>query len=345
MMSRTEAAARQPLVSVLTPVYNGERYLAECIESVLGQTYQNWEYVIVNNCSTDGTLEIATNFARQEPRIRIVNNPTFVSALKNHNIALTRMSPSSKYCKFVQADDLLFPSCLSEMIQLAENHRSVGIVNSYQLCDRWVICDGLPYPSTVIPGREACRKFLLQRERLLFGNMSAFLLRSDLVREQTPIFNEQYLFADTEVFFTLLQHHDFGFVHQVLSFRRMHEEALSTFPERHNEWAIAVLYLTQTYGHIYLTPEEYERCMRQTFDEYYRCQGRELLRLREKTFWQYHRSMMKELGYSFSPLRLLKGAIMEAAAVLFGPLKVVGRQVNYVRSGQARLRPKFEPKR
>ena len=49
----------QPLVSVLTPVYNGEPYLGECIESVLNQTYQNFEYIIVNNCSKDRTLEIA----------------------------------------------------------------------------------------------------------------------------------------------------------------------------------------------------------------------------------------------------------------------------------------------
>src|SRR5690242_20501129 len=55
----------KPFVSVLTPVYNGEAYLAECIESVLAQTYPNFEYIIVNNCSKDRTLEIAQSYAKK----------------------------------------------------------------------------------------------------------------------------------------------------------------------------------------------------------------------------------------------------------------------------------------
>ncbi len=54
--------SEQTLVSVVTPVYNGEDFLVECIESVLRQSYSNWEYIIVNNCSTDRTLEIALNY-------------------------------------------------------------------------------------------------------------------------------------------------------------------------------------------------------------------------------------------------------------------------------------------
>jgi len=72
----------QPFVSVITPVYNGEKYLAECIESVLGQTYAAWEYIIVNNCSSDRTLEIAQSYARQDSRIRIHNNPGFVGTVQ-----------------------------------------------------------------------------------------------------------------------------------------------------------------------------------------------------------------------------------------------------------------------
>jgi len=58
----------QPLVTVLTPLYNGEKYLAECIESVLNQTYLHWNYVIVNNCSTDGSLAIAASYAAKDRR-------------------------------------------------------------------------------------------------------------------------------------------------------------------------------------------------------------------------------------------------------------------------------------
>ncbi|MDH4246150.1 MAG: glycosyltransferase, partial [Nitrospira sp.] len=95
---------KQPLVSVLTPVYNGEDHLAQCIESVLAQTYQNWEYVIVNNRSTDRTLEIAEQYAQKDKRIRIHNNSEFVGCDENGNIAFRQITPESKYCKMVHAD-------------------------------------------------------------------------------------------------------------------------------------------------------------------------------------------------------------------------------------------------
>src|SRR6266853_4979230 len=117
---------QEPLVSVVTPVYNGESYLRECIESVLTQTYTRWEYVIVNNCSTDRTLEIAQEYAARNPRIRVHSNQRFASVIENHNISLRQISPQSKYCKVVFADDWLFPNCLMEMVKVAELYASVG---------------------------------------------------------------------------------------------------------------------------------------------------------------------------------------------------------------------------
>ena len=68
----------QPLVTVLTPVYNGEKYLTECIESVLAQTYANWEYYILNNRRTDRTLKIAESYAAKDARVRVVTTERFL---------------------------------------------------------------------------------------------------------------------------------------------------------------------------------------------------------------------------------------------------------------------------
>src|SRR5438093_2584566 len=123
----------QPLVSVVTPVYNGKKYLTECIESVLAQTYQNWEYIIVNNCSTDRSLEIAQSYAEKDARIRINNNQEFVGREANENIAFRQISPDSKYCKMVHADDWLFPECIARMVAVAETNPTVGIIGAYGL--------------------------------------------------------------------------------------------------------------------------------------------------------------------------------------------------------------------
>src|SRR5688572_13422291 len=99
----------QPLVSIVTPVYNEEQYLAECIESVLSQTYRNWDYTIVDNCSTDASLAIAQRYAAADARIRVIRNAQFLTALQNCNAALRQISPGSKYCKVVLGDDWIYP--------------------------------------------------------------------------------------------------------------------------------------------------------------------------------------------------------------------------------------------
>src|SRR6516225_4023019 len=101
-----------PLVSVITPFFNTEQYIVECIESVLAQSYFNWEYLLVNNQSTDASRGIAERYARQDKRIHLLDTPKFLSQIENFEAALQYMSPASQYCKMVLADDWLFPECL-----------------------------------------------------------------------------------------------------------------------------------------------------------------------------------------------------------------------------------------
>src|SRR5215467_8228074 len=148
----------KPLVSVVTPVYNGAKYLAECVESVLGQTYENFEYIILNNNSTDETLRIAEEYAAADQRVRVQSNDTLLPIIANHNRAFSLISPSSKYCKVVSADDWILPHCLEQMAALAEQHPTIGVIGSYQLSgggDTWYLrTDGLPYHKSFMSGRE-----------------------------------------------------------------------------------------------------------------------------------------------------------------------------------------------
>ena len=110
-----------PLVSVVTPVYNGEEHLRECVESVLRQTYENWQYTIVDNCSTDGTAEIAAEYARADGRIQATS--VTMSACRRHRELQPRRrrrEPREHVLEGVGADDWIYPECLSAMVELAE---------------------------------------------------------------------------------------------------------------------------------------------------------------------------------------------------------------------------------
>src|SRR5262245_11529073 len=217
----------QPLVAVATPVYNGEAVIAQCIESVLAQTYPNIEYTIVNNRSTDGTLAIARRYAARDSRVRIHDNTEFLSVIDNHNNAFSLVCDGSDYVKIVDADDWLFPTCIEEMVRLAEAHPSVAMVSSYVLCGSRIGWDGLPYPSTFLTGRETCRMYLLN-EIKAFGGPTASLLRSSALRKRRPFYKVGNYGGDTEAYLDLLREHDFGFIHQVLSFKRYGEESRTT---------------------------------------------------------------------------------------------------------------------
>src|SRR5438093_7806524 len=103
----------QPLVAVVTPVYNGEAFLAECIESVLGQTYTHFEYVIFDDGSTDASTEIALKYAQKDGRIRIERSPVCLGVMESHNAVFNLIAPAAKYCKVCSPVYLLFSECVA----------------------------------------------------------------------------------------------------------------------------------------------------------------------------------------------------------------------------------------
>jgi glycosyltransferase involved in cell wall biosynthesis len=319
------STASQPLVSVITPVYNGAEHLAECVESVLAQTYRNWDYTIVNNCSTDESLTVAQRFAASHSRIRIHNNAQFLRVIPNHNLALRQISPASKYCKMIFADDWMFPECLERMVAVAEEHPSLGMVGAYGLQGKNVVWVGLPYPSPVVPGHPLVRQRLLDPEIYVFGTPTSLLFRSDLIRSQDPFFNEANLHADTEKCLELLKKCDFGFVHQVLTFTRERPGSLSSFSKQMNTIIASLLHEVVTYGPDYLTEEEFKFTLNQRVREYYQFLALSLVKGRrgDKEFWNYHARKMTEAGVGFSRTRLARAFLAEFVNAALNPKATV----------------------
>ncbi len=290
-----------PLVSVITPFYNTAEYLPECVESVLRQTYQNWEYVLVDNCSTDGSSEIAAKYQSQHPdKIRIIRTDSFLSQVQNYNFSLTCISPDSKYCKMVQADDWLFATCVSQMIDLAEAHPSVGIVAAYEIAGDQVRLDGLPHPSLEVPGRDACRLYFF-KGKYLFGSPTSSLLRSEVVRSRNPFYDERYFpFEDGHVCFDLLKAWDFGFVHQVLTYTRWDNGGLMSRLRQFDIVPFLRLSMLVAHGQDYLSRGEYNRCLKRAERQYFRYLAKHACSLRRdgREFWEFHRSGLASVKYT-----------------------------------------------
>jgi glycosyltransferase involved in cell wall biosynthesis len=319
-----------PFVSVLTPVYNGEAYLAECIESVLKQTYEDFEYIILNNCSTDRTLAIAQEYAAKDRRIRIHTNDSLLDIIANHNRAFGLISPDSKYCKIVSADDWLFPECLEKLVGVAQANPSVGLVGSYQLSGivsdlrgwrvRW---DGIPFPSTMVERRQVCRAQLLTGGYDTFGTPTSLLYRSDLVRKREAFYPNSTAEADTSACYQILLDGDFGFVHQVLSYERIHGKQMSEESRTLNSYHSSRLSDLTVYGPAWLTPAELESRRQDLLKSYYSFLALRLLGRTDRAFWDYHRRRLAECGYPFSRFRLISAMWSLVVEILCDPRRSI----------------------
>jgi glycosyltransferase involved in cell wall biosynthesis len=319
-----------PLVSVLTPVYNGEQYLAECIESVLDQHYEHWEYHIVNNCSTDGTLAIAESYAKKDSRIRVKTNNRFVGVIENHNIAFRLVSRESRYCKIVCADDSILPQCLATMVQFAEEHPKVGVVGAYQRSGNRVRWRELSPAISVLPGREACRLALLEG-RQIFGAPTAFLYRADVVRSREPFFPHLRPHADTSVCYELLQHCDFGVIHEILTEERVHDQQITSKIEKLGAGTLAYLEVFHEYGPRYLSRDEFEVRKIQVMNNYYRYLGRCVFKLRSKEFWAYQASRLREMELALDFGKIARFALVEAMTEIRNPAGACEKLVGLLR--------------
>jgi glycosyltransferase involved in cell wall biosynthesis len=317
----------RPLVSVVTPVYNGEKYLAKCIESVLEQTYEALEYTIINNCSTDTSLDIANQYSKQDKRIKVLTNDRFVSAIDNHNIAFRQISNDSRYCKLVSADDWIYPESISKLVDLAERYPGVGIVQAYAMNDNGVRWPALPFGNCIFDGREICRLYLLGKIEFA-GIPSSMLYRSSLVRSYDPFFPGSNPSADAAACLNCLKTCDFGFVHQILSFERIHNGAITAKVRELDSYLLDRVGLLLKYGPTFLTQDELKARAQEVLGEYYAVLATALVNCKGKEFWMYHhRRFQGEFGHSLFGPALAKAVCLKLVDLVFNPKQTIEKAV------------------
>ena len=121
-----------PKVSVLITAYNYASFLPEAIDSVLSQTYDNFELLIIDNCSTDTTVEIVKEYMKKDARIKLHINESNIGMFRNYNQAL--LLAQGDYIKFLNADDKFHPDVLKKFVNILDNDENISIVTSYRQC-------------------------------------------------------------------------------------------------------------------------------------------------------------------------------------------------------------------
>ena len=155
-MWHTETGGPEGKVSIVLPVYNGEKYLSESVRSVLAQTWRNWELIIVNDCSTDHTLDICRDFQEKDPRIRVVSNERNLKLPKTLNAGFALAT--GEYLTWTSDDNAYRPDALAEMVKALEEHPEAVMV----YCDFSIIDS---------EGTETKRVYLEEPEYLVTNNI------------------------------------------------------------------------------------------------------------------------------------------------------------------------------
>jgi len=298
---------------VITPVYNGAAYLQECIQSVLAQSYENFEYFIVDNCSSDETLKIAKKAAASDSRVKVIRCDNHLGIIQNWNRSLQSISRNSDFVKFVHADDWLFVDCLMRMVELAKTNASIGLVSAYRLEEDRVSLDHLPQnapldPGThtfIMEGRRVARAILNEKASVL-GSPTSILIRSSLIERNSPFFSENYLHADKEACLRLLQACDFGFVRQVLTFTRRHNESVTSLTNSLDTRRQENLLLLHEYGPQLLSEAECQSARKRELVDYYNFLARKAGTGVGKLFWDSHRRILEAAGNPLNRWRLGK---------------------------------------
>lgn len=219
---------RSPLVSIVIPNYNYERFIAKALDSALSQTYENVEIVVVDDCSSDRSVELISSYISRGEPIHFFQNKSNRGVVDTHNRCI-KLS-HGEYIVVLSSDDYLHPDFVKEMVEVLDQHPTAAMAAS----DIWYVDneDAITASESFYPKSFFC-KGIYQCKVWLFTNTfvpSQVLFRRTCIEDEEIGGMFSYLadtFIDTELWYRMCLKYDFIYLKKKLAYYRMHTGSYS----------------------------------------------------------------------------------------------------------------------
>ncbi len=210
---------KDELVSIIVPVFNAEKFIKDTIESVLSQTYNNWELLLVNDCSTDKSESIIKPYTKNDKRIRLLNNKVNSKTATSRNNGIKEAK--GRFICFIDADDLWDKKKLEKQVDFMEKNDCEFSFTGYEFADK----NGVPNGKKVfVPNRinykQALKNTTIWTSTVMFDMNK--LSKEDILMPNVPS-------EDTACWWNILKKVDYAYgLNEILSYYRRTEGSLSS---------------------------------------------------------------------------------------------------------------------
>jgi len=221
---------KQPLVSVIIPCYNGEKFIGEAIESVLNQTYQNWELIIIDDGSTDNSEDIVKKIIT-DSQIKLIKHKYNKGIAKTKNTGIA--NAKGKYIAFLDQDDIWLNSKLELQLKCFElGNSDIGVV-----CTGMIFTDSNMKPINIFRGfRDEDQKTLIKNLYLKPTNSSSIMMVKKEYFEHIGTFNEELIgWDDYELLMRLATISQIKYIREPLVKKRIHKDNAQRLSAVQNE--------------------------------------------------------------------------------------------------------------
>jgi glycosyltransferase involved in cell wall biosynthesis len=238
-----------PQISICLPVFNGASHLAAAIDSVLAQTFTDFELLIADDGSTDGSADIASTYAARDKRISYWKNATRQGLFGNYNACIKKAN--GRYIKPFAQDDVLLPDALATLVGVLQTELNVALVSSSrQIIDDAGLVTELKQPIAEdmrAPGAEVIRFHLIGLNNWV-GEPSTVMFRREF--SGSGFDSSYYHYGDIEYWFRILMNGDFCYLARPLASFRRHAASQTDKNHRELYFALDILRMSSKYRHL-----------------------------------------------------------------------------------------------